>query len=145
MRPRPGLRHRPADARRPDRPAGNFRPDPAAHLNPVPAALILTGGGARAAYQVGVLVAVAELLPRPPGQSRFPILCGTSAGAINAASVACLADNFGKAVEMVSAVWQNMHAGPSIAPMPWAWAAPASMAGHAGGQLAGRIRPARFP
>lgn len=73
-------------------------------------ALILTGGGARAAYQVGVLVAVAELLP-DRRVNPFPILCGTSAGAINAASVACLADNFGKAVEMVSAVWQNMHAG----------------------------------
>ncbi|HNL21827.1 MAG TPA: patatin-like phospholipase family protein, partial [Rhodocyclaceae bacterium] len=63
-------------------------------------ALILTGGGARAAYQVGVLIAVAELLPNPR-VNPFPILCGTSAGAINAASVACLADNFGKAVEMV--------------------------------------------
>lgn len=72
-------------------------------------ALILTGGGARAAYQVGVLIAVAELLPNPR-VNPFPILCGTSAGAINAASVACLADNFGKAVEMVAHVWRSMHA-----------------------------------
>lgn len=86
----------------------------AAALTPSPGrprtALILTGGGARAAYQVGVLAAVAELLPNPR-QNPFPILCGTSAGAINAASVACLADNFGKAVEILAGVWRNMHAG----------------------------------
>lgn len=72
-------------------------------------ALVLTGGGARAAYQVGVLMAVAELLPKRR-RNPFPILCGTSAGAINAASVACLADNFGKAVEILAGVWRNMHA-----------------------------------
>ena len=73
-------------------------------------ALILTGGGARAAYQVGVLQAVAELSP-DRRRNPFPILCGTSAGAINAASVACLADNFGKAVDRIADVWRNMHAG----------------------------------
>ncbi len=73
-------------------------------------ALILTGGGARAAYQVGVLMAVSELLPRRR-RNPFPILCGTSAGAINAASIACLADNFGKAVDLLASVWRNMHAG----------------------------------
>ena len=60
-------------------------------------ALVLTGGGARAAYQVGVLLAVSKL----SGNRRrnpFPILCGTSAGAINVTSIACLADNFGKAI-----------------------------------------------
>ncbi|MCV5296422.1 patatin-like phospholipase family protein, partial [Escherichia coli] len=45
-------------------------------------ALLLTGGGARAAYQVGALKAIAELYPRNLGIP-FPILCGTSAGAIN--------------------------------------------------------------
>ncbi len=50
-------------------------------------ALILTGGGARAAYQVGVLKAIRSLLPEP-GRNPFPILCGTSAGAINAALLA---------------------------------------------------------
>jgi NTE family protein len=72
-------------------------------------ALVLTGGGARAAYQVGVLLAVSKL----SGNRRknpFPILCGTSAGAINAASIACLADNFGKAVAVLANFWRNMHA-----------------------------------
>ena len=56
------------------------------------AGLILTGGGARAAYQIGVLKAVRELLPMPE-ENPFSILCGTSAGAINAAllAAACLA------------------------------------------------------
>ncbi|MEQ9510603.1 MAG: patatin-like phospholipase family protein, partial [Alloalcanivorax xenomutans] len=42
--------------------------------------LILSGGGARAAYQVGVLRAVAEMLPAQ-SPNPFPIICGTSAGA----------------------------------------------------------------
>lgn len=71
--------------------------------------LILTGGGARAAYQVGVLLAVAKL-SSDRRRNPFPILCGTSAGAINAASIACLADNFGKAVAILAGVWRNMRA-----------------------------------
>lgn len=56
------------------------------------AALVLPGGGARAAYQVGVLKAVAQVLP---GQSSpFPVIAGTSAGAINAAVMASHADDF---------------------------------------------------
>jgi len=57
------------------------------------AGLVLTGGGARAAYQVGVLKAVRELLPLPE-KNPFPIVCGTSAGAVNAATLAVFADNF---------------------------------------------------
>ena len=72
--------------------------------------LILTGGGARAAYQVGVLLAVAKLSSNPR-RNPFPILCGTSAGAINAASIACVADDFGKAVAILADVWRNMRAG----------------------------------
>ena len=78
---------------------------------PIPnTALVLTGGGARAAYQVGVLLAIAKL-SNNRRQNPFPILCGTSAGAINAASIACLADNFGKAVSVLASFWRNMHAG----------------------------------
>src|SRR5689334_13278067 len=47
-------------------------------------ALVLTGGGARAAYQVGVLCAIAERAP----EVQFPILTGVSAGAINAVYLA---------------------------------------------------------
>ena len=73
------------------------------------AGLILTGGGARAAYQVGVLKRIAELLP-DPRVNPFPIICGTSAGAINAASLACFARDFGKSVEYLRSVWENFHA-----------------------------------
>ena len=48
-------------------------------------AIVMTGGGARAAYQIGVLKAIAEMLPAG-SPSPFTIICGTSAGAINAAS-----------------------------------------------------------
>ncbi len=71
--------------------------------------MILTGGGARAAYQVGVLKAIAELLPDKKSNP-FPIICGTSAGAINAASLACFARDFGGAVEHLTSVWENFHA-----------------------------------
>ncbi|MBL8383083.1 MAG: patatin-like phospholipase family protein [Burkholderiales bacterium] len=73
------------------------------------AGLILTGGGARAAYQVGVLKRIAELLPQR-AVNPFPILCGTSAGAINAASLACFSRDFGQAVDYLCSVWENFHA-----------------------------------
>jgi NTE family protein len=72
------------------------------------AGLILSGGGARAAYQVGVLKAVRELLPLPE-KNPFPILCGTSAGAVNAATLAVFADNFDAAVGNLLDVWEHFH------------------------------------
>ncbi len=72
-------------------------------------ALLLTGGGARAAYQVGVLAFIRDLLPEPH-LNPFPILCGTSAGAINTASLATMADDFGFAVTRLQAIWANFHA-----------------------------------
>ena len=73
--------------------------------------LILTGGGARAAYQVGVLQAVSEILWEagwPPARNPFDIICGTSAGAINATALACRADNFGEGVQKLLDVWQHI-------------------------------------
>jgi len=72
-------------------------------------ALILTGGGARAGYQVGVLKAIRELLPEPR-RNPFPILCGTSAGALNAASMAVWAEDFGAGVDNLVNVWENFSA-----------------------------------
>lgn len=74
--------------------------------------LILTGGGARAAYQVGVLQAIGEILGEagwPPSRNPFDIICGTSAGAINATALACRADNFGEGVQKLLDVWQNIE------------------------------------
>jgi NTE family protein len=73
-------------------------------------ALVLSGGGARAAYQVGVLRAVRELLPDPQ-RNPFPVLCGTSAGSLNAAALACRAEDFGLGVAKLDEVWGNFHAG----------------------------------
>ena len=72
------------------------------------AGLVLTGGGARAAYQVGVVKAVRDILGNP-ATNPFPILCGTSAGAINAATLAVFADDFNAAVTQLLAVWENMR------------------------------------
>jgi len=72
--------------------------------------LILTGGGARAAYQVGVLNAVSMILLEagwPGHQNPFKIICGTSAGAINATALACRADDFGEGVRELVNVWSN--------------------------------------
>jgi len=74
--------------------------------------LILTGGGARAAYQTGVLAGVARLLP-PEAPSPFRIICGTSAGALNAAIIAQDAANFGRGVERAMNAWSALH-GSSI-------------------------------
>ena len=70
--------------------------------------LVLTGGGARAAYQVGVLRAIAEMLP-PGAPCPFPIICGTSAGAFNATVLAANASNFRHGVRQLMTVWKNFH------------------------------------
>jgi NTE family protein len=71
------------------------------------------GGGARAAYQVGALKALAqiarEIEPRRRS-SPFTIICGTSAGAINAASIASHADDFALGVERLIDFWSNIRA-----------------------------------
>src|SRR4051812_47527082 len=72
------------------------------------AGLVLTGGGARAAYQVGVVKAVRDILGNPV-KNPFPILVGTSAGAINAATLAAFADNYTRAVGNLLETWENMH------------------------------------
>lgn len=70
--------------------------------------LVLTGGGARSAYQVGVLRALAELLPR--ARNPFPVIVGTSAGAVSAAVLAAEAIHWRRAVAGLEEVWANFHA-----------------------------------
>ncbi len=69
--------------------------------------LVLTGGGARAAYQVGVLSAIRTIHNRP--ENPFPILTGTSAGGINAVVLAVFADNFIAAVRKLTWIWRNFR------------------------------------
>jgi len=70
--------------------------------------IVLTGGGARAAYQAGVLRAVADLLPKGAGNP-FPIICGASAGAINAVALAADAANYRRAARRLHAVWNSFR------------------------------------
>ncbi len=69
--------------------------------------LLLSGGGARAAYQVGVLRAIAELLPAD-ASNPFHIISGTSAGALNAAALACHAHRLRTGVRLLEYVWKNI-------------------------------------
>ncbi len=70
-------------------------------------ALILSGGGARAAYQVGALKALAEILPAGTC-APFPIICGTSAGAINAVTLAAHEGCFSDAVDELEGIWRSL-------------------------------------
>jgi len=70
--------------------------------------LVLPGGGARGAYQVGVLKAIAELLPRD-APSPFRVISGTSAGAIIAATLAAHARHFREGAISLERFWRNFH------------------------------------
>ncbi len=79
---------------------------------PQKTALFLTGGGARAAYQAGVLQAIFSLLSESgwaPRKNPFDIVCGTSAGAINAAAYACRADDFEHSVTQLLRIWRQLE------------------------------------
>ena len=75
---------------------------------PTKVGLVLPGGGARAAYQVGVLRAVADLMPSR-AVNPFPVVTGTSAGAVNATAIAVHADRFRVAVGNLERVWRNFQ------------------------------------
>ena len=69
--------------------------------------LVLTGGGARSAYQVGVLLALAEMLPR--ARNPFQVIVGTSAGAVAASVLAAEAHHWRRAVAGLERVWANFQ------------------------------------
>ncbi len=98
-------------------PASKVAPFPAGRARPR-AGLVLTGGGARAAYQVGVVKAVRDILGNP-AQNPFPILCGTSAGAINVATLAVLADDFSRGVATLLEFWEHMRCENIYRTVPW--------------------------
>jgi NTE family protein len=77
---------------------------------PTKMALVLPGGGARAAYQVGVLRAISDLLPARSANP-FPVLTGTSAGAVNVTAIATNSDRFRVAVGNLERVWRSFHVG----------------------------------
>jgi len=71
-------------------------------------ALVLPGGGARGAFQAGVLKALAELLPRDH-PNPFSVISGTSAGAVNSVVLASRARHFRSAVAELERVWGRFH------------------------------------
>ena len=74
----------------------------------VKTARVLPGGGARGAFQVGVLKAIAELLPRG-SPNPFPVISGTSAGALNSIVIATRAHSLRIAVAELERVWGHFH------------------------------------
>lgn len=69
--------------------------------------IVLSGGGARGAYQAGVLKALSEILR---GQSGFPfeVIVGVSAGSINATGLACFSENFSDAASRLEHIWGHL-------------------------------------
>ncbi len=78
------------------------------HPENIRSALVLPGGGARGAFQVGVLRAIAEMCPHGC-ENPFPIISGTSAGAINSVVLASKARRFRVAVTELERVWAHFH------------------------------------
>lgn len=70
--------------------------------------LLLTGGGARGAYQAGVLVGVARIMGDRAAAWPFPIVTGISSGAINVAGLASGAPDFAGAARRVAALWRDL-------------------------------------
>jgi NTE family protein len=69
--------------------------------------LVLPGGGARGAYQAGVLLAIADLLPGD--RNPFPIIVGASVGAINAVMVASRALNYKAGIRELADLWSKLR------------------------------------
>lgn len=72
-------------------------------------ALVLSGGGARGAYQAGVLAGLAEHGLVGGAAAGFDVLVGSSAGSLNAAVLASLADNPLTGIERLQGVWRNIR------------------------------------
>lgn len=71
-------------------------------------ALVLSGGGARGAYQVGALRAVGEIAQRLKIDNPFQIYTGVSAGALNASFLAAGADQFPEQIEKLVELWSGL-------------------------------------
>ena len=72
--------------------------------------LILPGGGARNAYQAGVLKAIADMLPED-ARNPFQVISGSSSGALNAVLLASSANRFQEGVDRLWGIWSNFHVG----------------------------------
>ncbi len=73
--------------------------------------LVITGGGARGAYQAGVLQRIGEIKGIESKGNPFPLIGGASAGAVNAAALAVACDDFPSATKAMAALWANLKPG----------------------------------
>ncbi len=73
-------------------------------------ATVLSGGGARGAYQAGVMRALYEISHELDNYALFKNLCGVSAGAINACSLASRADDLDQATKQLCDTWSHLQA-----------------------------------
>jgi len=80
--------------------------------------LILPGGGARNAYQAGVLKAIGDMLPED-AENPFPVISGTSSGALNAVLLASSATRFQEGVDRLYGIWANFHVGKVFRTDTW--------------------------
>jgi len=71
--------------------------------------LVMTGGGARGAYQAGVLKRIGEIKRVQIEGNPFPIIGGTSAGAINGSGIAVGSDEFAAATQVVARLWAGIR------------------------------------
>jgi NTE family protein len=102
--------------------------------------LILPGGGARNAYQAGVLKAIGDMLPEDV-ENPFPVICGSSSGALNAVLLASSATRFQEGVDRLYGIWANFHVGKVFKTDAWTafrsgfrWATSFALAGFGKGQ-----------
>ena len=70
--------------------------------------LVMTGGGARGAYQAGVLKRIGEIKRVQTQGNPFPIIGGASAGAINGSALAIGCDNFSLATQLIAGIWAGL-------------------------------------
>src|SRR5512138_763555 len=70
--------------------------------------LVMTGGGARGAYQAGVLKRIGEIKRVQAQGNPFAIIGGASAGAINASGIAARSDDFAAAANSTAALWSTL-------------------------------------
>lgn len=105
-------------------------------------AVVLSGGGARAAYEVGVLKALRELQPDPQ-YNPFHLYCGISGGALNAAWLALAAENFAAGIDALETFWADLAVRDIYRAGPWGIAKSGShwLAALAAGWIAGGTNP----
>ena len=70
--------------------------------------LVVTGGGARGAYQAGVLKRIGEIKRVQTHGNPFPIIGGASAGAINGSALAVGSDDFALATQVIARLWSEL-------------------------------------